>query len=216
MFSRRYTYHRWNKLRHVGGVVAGLSILVLVLGTLAACNSSPAHLHVSSSTKTVPAEQSSTVATGPTPTTPPVVQPTATPNPTVLQVDFTEQYTAVACTGAGSTPGTTCVTSTGTGQDTAHGSISLSRTSVYAVPGSDSCSSASTQGTLTLTASGDTVTFTGTGTFCGATQIGNFTYTIAGGTGTYLHATGSGSIHVPLPSSSSTGTESWSGTLLMS
>jgi hypothetical protein len=151
----------------------------------------------------------------PTSTSTPAIPPTATPNPTVLQVDFTEQYSAGPCTGT-SVSGTTCVTTTGTGQDAAHGSISLSRTSVYAAPGADFCSSATTQGTLTLANTGDSITFTGTGTFCRATQVANFTYTITGGTGAHAHATGSGSIYVPLPSSSSTGTETWTGTILSS
>jgi hypothetical protein len=92
----------------------------------------------------------------------------------------------------------------------------LSRTSIYAPLGADSCASATTQGTLSLVNTGATVSFTGTGTFCGATQIADFTYTISGGTGAYQHATGSGSIHVPLPSSSSTGIELWNGTLVAS
>jgi hypothetical protein len=144
--------------------------------------------------------------------TTPAAPPTTTPNPTVLQVEFAEQYSAAFCTGT-STPRTTCVSTTGTGQDAAHGRISLSRTSVYAAPGSDSCSSATTQETLTLAATGDTITFTGTGTFCAATQTANFTYSITGGTGAYAHATGSGSIYVALPDSSSTGTETWTGSI---
>jgi hypothetical protein len=65
---------------------------------------------------------------------------------------------------------------------------------------------------LTL-ATGDSITFTGTGNFCRATQAANFTYTITGGSGKYLHASGGGTILVPLPTSSSTGTEAWTGSL---
>jgi hypothetical protein len=190
-----------------GAVVA---VLVLVLGTLAACNSTPAQTHSATSTTTAPTVTSGAV-NGPTST--PASLPTATADPTVLQLDFTEQYSAGPCTGT-SASGTTCVNTTGTGQDAAHGSISLSRTSVYAAPGTDFCSSATTQGTLTLATTGDSVTFTGTGTFCRATQVADFTYTITGGTGAYAHATGSGSIYVPLPTSSSSGTETWTGSIL--
>jgi hypothetical protein len=190
--------------------VAVAILLVLALGALAACNSTPSQTHAPTSANTVPTGTGQTAA-GPTST--PGLLPTATPNPTVLQVDFTEQYTAAPCTGP-SASGTTCVTTSGTGQDAAHGSITLSRTSVYAAPAADFCSSATTQGTLSLASTGDTITFTGTGTFCRATLVANFTYTITGGTGAYAHATGSGSIDVPLPTSSSTGTETWNGTIL--
>jgi hypothetical protein len=186
-----------------------MPILVLVLGTLAACNSTPTQTHSATSTTTVPTVTSEAVTA---PTSTPATPPTATPNPTLLQVDFTEQYSAAPCTGT-SVSGTTCVITTGTGLDAAHGSISLSRTSVYAAPGADFCSAATTQGTLTLATTGDTITFTGTGTFCRATQVANFTYTITGGTGAYSHATGSGSIFVPLPTSSSSGTETWNGSI---
>jgi hypothetical protein len=207
---RTHKPQRWSGMGQKG---VALAILVMVLGTLPACNSTQAHTHPGSSTKTVPTvtvEQPSEITSAPTSS--PSPPPTATPNPTLLQLDFTETYSAGPCTGA-SVSETTCVTTTGTGYDAAHGSISLSRTSVYASPGAGFCSSATTQGTLTLATTSDTITFTGTGTFCRATQVADFTYTIAGGTGEYLRATGSGSIHVPLPNSSSSGTETWSGTL---
>jgi hypothetical protein len=206
---------RASKLRRYGrpglvGVAIASVLVVLALGALAGCNSTPTETHAPTSANTGPTATGQTAA-GPTSTAGPL--PTATPNPTVLQVDFTEQYTAAPCTGT-SASGTTCVTTTGTGQDAAHGSISLSRSSVYAAPAADYCSSATTQGRLTLASTGDTITFTGTGNFCRATQVANFTYTITGGTGAYAHATGSGSIHVPLPTSSSTGTETWTGSIL--
>jgi len=182
---------------------------------LASCNSSTTSPHSSVGTRSATGDQPSATSAAPTITPSPATPPTATPNPDVLQVNFSDQYTAAPCGGT-SPAGTTCVSTSGSGQDAALGDISLGRTSVYAPLGTDSCASATTQGTLTVSATGDTVTFTGSGTFCGASQIADFTYAITGGTGAYQHASGTGTIHVPLPSSSSTGTETWSGSLLMS
>jgi hypothetical protein len=197
-----------------------LGILVLLpflLGILSACNL-PGSTNGSSSsgTRTPPPGQS---AGEPTPTigaaiASPTPVPTATAASGAFQATFQEQYSAAPCTGPSSS-GSTCVTTTGTGQAGGFGGVALSRTSVYSSPGSDSCGPATTAGTLILS-TGDTITFHGPGTFCRATQVANFTYSITGGTGAYARATGSGSIHVPLPSSSSSGTETWTGTILTS
>ena len=188
-----------------------LAVLLLLAGVLSACSvlgSTPSSTTKSSTPTALPGQATGTAipATGTaTPT------PSPTPFSGVFQASFADHYTAAACTG-GQPTGTICVTTSGTGQTANLGTTSLSRTSVYAPGGADSCGSATTQGMLTL-ATGDTLTFTGTGTFCRATQVASFTYKITGGTGNYLHATGSGAIQVPRPSSSSTGTESWTGTL---
>jgi hypothetical protein len=137
--------------------------------------------------------------------------PTASPTSLAFQVVFSDRYTAADC-GSPYPAGTVCVTSSGSGQESHLGAISLQRTSIYAPGGSDSCGPATTKGTLTL-ATGDSIAFTGTGSFCRATQSATFTYKLTGGTGKYLHAAGGGAIQVPLPASSSTGTETWSGTL---
>ena len=209
-FSVMHSHYRWNRTAQTGLAVA---VAILLLGGLAACNSSAAR-PPTASTRSVAGGQPAATAASASPSSP-TIPPTATPNPDVLQVNFSDQYSAAICGGT-APAGTTCVSTNGSGQDAALGDMSLSRTSVYAPLGADSCTSATTQGTLTVTATGDTVTFTGKGTFCAATQIANFTYTITGGTGSYQHATGSGSINVPLPSSSTTGTEIWSGSLLTS
>jgi hypothetical protein len=172
----------------------------------------------SSGSSSSPTKTSSTVQSGggATPTSEvapsPTPAPTATPASGAFQVTFEEVYSAVSCTGS-SSAGSTCVTTMGTGQATGFGEVSFTRSSIYSPAGTDSCGAATTDGTLTL-ATGDTLTFHGTGTFCRATQVANFTYTITGGTGAYMHATGGGSIHVPLPGSSSSGTETWTGTIL--
>jgi len=186
-----------------------VTILLFLLGTLAACNPTQTPTSAGSSTRTVPVVQPSATAIPPTAT--PTIVPTATPDLGVFQVYFSDHYTAAACSGTYPT-GTVCVTTTGSGQEAGLGNLSLSRTSIYAPGGSDSCGPATTQGTLGL-ATGETITFTGTGTFCRASQVANFSYTITGGTGQYVHATGKGTIYVPLPTSSSSGTEGWAGTL---
>ncbi len=207
--------HTLNRLRRPAEVGLAISVAALLLLALASCNSSTSRPQTSVGTRSAAGGQPSATSAAPTLTPSPATPPTATLSADVLQVSFSEQYSAAPCGGT-SPAGTTCVSTTGSGQDAALGNVSLSRTSVYAPLGTDSCASATTQGTLTVTTTGDTVTFTGTGTFCGASQIADFTYTITGGSGAYQHASGTGSIHVPLPSSSSTGTEAWSGSLLMS
>jgi hypothetical protein len=188
------------------GLVIGASVTMALL--LSACSIFSGPSQTGSGTKT-PTPTGLSGSSSPEPTPSPTTTPTA--GPQGFQVVFTENYTAAGC--GGSYPlGTVCVTSSGSGQESELGTISLQRTSIYAPGGPDSCGPATTKGTLTL-ASGDSITFTGTGTFCRATQSANFTYKITGGSGTYLHATGGGTIQVPLPTSSSTGTETWAGTL---
>jgi hypothetical protein len=191
----------------------GLAVtaLLLLAGALAACSTAqPASSSPStSSTPTALPGQTGSTATPSGGTATPA--PTATPFAGAFQVVFADQYTAATCSGTHPI-GTICVTTSGTGQETGLGTISLSRTSIDAAGGADSCGPATTQGALTL-AAGDIVTFTGTGTFCRATQVADFTYKITGGTRNYLHATGSGTIQVPRPTSSTTGTETWTGTL---
>ena len=190
--------------RMVLGAAASVALAIL----LSACSIFSGTSTTSSSTKTPTASPGST---SPEPTLSPTVTPTQGPSSQKFQVVFTDHYTAADCGGT-SPPGTVCVTSSGSGQEGKLGTVSLQRTSVYAPGGSDSCGPATTKGTLTL-AAGDSITFTGTGNFCRATQSASFTYTFTGGSGKYLHATGGGAIQVPLPTSSSTGTESWTGTL---
>jgi hypothetical protein len=188
------------------GLVTAVSVTLVLL--LSACNlfSGSAATHSSRKTPTVAPGFTSTE-----PAASSTVTPTLGPSSQAFQVVFTDRYTAAEC--GGTTPaGTICATSSGNGQESNLGTISLQRTSVYAPGGSDSCGPATTKGTLTL-ATGDSVTFTGSGTFCRATQSASFTFQFTGGTGTYLHASGGGTIQVPLPTSSSTGTESWAGTL---
>jgi hypothetical protein len=209
-FSTMHSRYRRNRMTQTGLAVAAA---ILLLVGLAACNSSAAR-SPSVSTRSATGSQPTANAASGSPTRP-TIPPTATPNPNVLQVNFSDQYTAAICGGT-APAGTTCVSTNGFGQDAALGGMSLSRTSVYAPLGADSCTSATTQGTLTVTATGDAIKFTGKGTFCAATQIASFTYTISGGTGSYQHATGSGSINVPLPSSSTAGTEIWSGSIFTS
>jgi hypothetical protein len=198
----------WKSHRSKGAAVAAL---LLLAGMLVACSpvgSTPSGT-TKSSTPTALLGQTGSTATlaGGTAT------PTASPTPFsgAFQAVFADHYTATACSSGQST-GTICASTTGTGQAAGLGTTSLSRTSIYAPGGADSCDSATTKGTLTL-ATGDTITFTGTGTFCPALQVASFTYKITGGTGSYLHAMGSGTIQVPRPTTSSTGTESWAGTL---
>jgi hypothetical protein len=186
--------------------VAAASVTLVIL--LSACNLFSSSSRTSSSTKTPTAQPSSP---SPEPTLSPTITPTSNPGSQSFQVDFTDHYTAASCGGT-SPPGTICVSSSGSGQESKLGTVSLQRTSVYAPGGSDSCGPATTKGTLTL-ATGDSITFTGTGSFCRATQSASFTYKFTGGTGKYLHAAGSGAIQVPLPTTSSTGTEAWTGTL---
>ena len=189
--------------------VPALATLLLLAGVVVACSppgSTPSGTSKSNPATTGQTSSTATLAGG-------TATPTASPTPFsgAFQVVFTDQYSAAACSG-GQPTGTICVSTSGSGQAVGLGTISLSRTSIYAPGGADSCGSATTKGTLTL-ATGDTITFTGTGTFCRASQAGSFSYKITGGTGSYLHATGSGTIQVPRPTSSSTGTESWTGTL---
>lgn len=206
--SRGGELSRWKRVRQTGFSVCTFFIL---LGALAACDSTPARTHTGSTTRTVPVEQPSVTANAPGSTPSPTTPPTATPNLGIFQVTFADQYSAVPCSGT-SVAGMVCVTTTGSGQENGLGSISLTRTSVYTPSANGGCDSATTTGTLTL-ATSDTVAFNGTGTFCPAIEVANFAYTITGGTGQYLHATGTGTIQVPVPSSSSSGTEVWSGTL---
>ncbi len=161
-------------------------LMSMLLWAMAACGGP-------SSGGTTPATQPGISANPPVSPTVMTNTPTVTPAPAGFQADFTEQYTAVACSGNQPT-GSVCVTTHGSGQvnngGSSLGNASLSRTSVYAPGGTDSCGSATTNGTLTL-ATGDTITFRATGTFCRATQVATFTYTITGGTGRYLNASGS-------------------------
>jgi hypothetical protein len=188
-------------------LVAAASVALAIL--LSACSLFSGTSTTSSSSKTPTAVPGST---SPEPTLSSTVTPTLGPSSQKFQVVFTDHYTAADCGGT-SPPGTVCVASSGSGQESKLGAVSLQRTSIYAPGGSDSCGPATTKGTLTLVA-GDSITFTGTGNFCRATQSASFTYKFTGGTGKYLHATGGGTIQVPLPASSSTGMESWTGTLL--
>jgi hypothetical protein len=187
-------------------LVATASVALAIL--LSACSIFSGTSTTGSSKKTPTAAP---VSTSPEPTLSPTMTATLGPSSQKFQVVFTDHYTAADCGGT-SPPGTVCVTSSGSGQETKLGVVSLQRTSIYAPGGADSCGPATTKGTLTL-ATGDSITFTGTGNFCRATQSASFTYTFTGGTGKYLHAAGGGTIQVPLPTSSSTGTESWAGTL---
>jgi hypothetical protein len=185
-----------------------VAVLLLLTGMLAACSTAqPTSTGKSNTPTTLPAGATSTPLASSTTT------PSASPTPLsgAFQAVFSDHYTAAPCAG-GQPTGTICVTTSGTGSVTGIGTVTLARTSIDAPPGADSCGPATTKGTLTLPM-GDTITFTGTGTFCRATQVATFTYKFTGGTASYLHATGSGSIQVPLPTSSSTGTESWTGTL---
>ena len=186
-----------------------VTVLLLLAGLLVACSSAPSSGTSNSNTPTAQPGQTGSTATQSSSTATPAASPT--PFSGALQAAFADRYTAAPCSG-GQPTGTICVTTNGTGQAAGLGSVSLSRTSIDAPGGADSCGPATTKGTLTL-ATGDTITFTGTGTFCRAGQVASFNYKITGGTGRYLHATGSGAIQVPMPTSSSTGTESWSGTL---
>jgi hypothetical protein len=199
---------RWKPNRRMAPAFAALLLLAAMLVACGPAGSTPSGSTTSSTATTLPGQTSSTATLAggtATPTTSP------TPFSGAFQVVFTDSYTATACSG-GQPTGTICVSTSGSGQAAGLGTTSLSRTSIYAPGGADSCDSASTKGTLTL-ATGDTVAFSGTGTFCPAFQSANFTYKVTGGTGSYLHATGSGTIQAPRPTSSSTGTETWTGTL---
>lgn len=154
-------------------------------------------------------------ATGATPgeTSTPAPVPTATPEPTAFAAAIRERNTVVSC--ASSQPeGTTCLSVSGSGDTSRLGAVTMSRTAQLLPPGSDSCGSSTTAGTLT-TASGETISFTGKGTFCRATGTAKYTYTIAGGTGRYKGATGTGTLIIPRMADTTTPTAAWSGTLIL-
>ena len=150
------------------------------------------------------ADQTQTALETPSVTVPPGAQ--------ALIVTFNENYAFVTCDSS-QPSGANCLTFNGTGTAPTLGALTLARTAIYAPSQPGQCTAATTQGTLTL-AAGDTIAFTGSGQFCPGTVSATYHFTISGGTGAYQNASGSGTITTPAPDTSSTGTETWAGSVM--
>jgi hypothetical protein len=127
---------------------------------------------------------------------------------------FNDSYTPHDCP-IGEAPGSFCADVAGTGTAPAnYGTLKLARTANLATPlGTGPCAPTSTYGTLTVGTRSD-VTFEAVGNHCGSSGIASYSYQITGGSGTFATATGSGTIDVSVVASDS-GTERWSGTLVL-
>jgi hypothetical protein len=162
-----------------------------------------------------PASEQATLAAAetPLPTATPV-RGTPTPDTDPFQVVLSDHYTAISCP-VGEAAGSYCANITGSGTASGtYGEISLARTANLATPYVlNGCVPTSTYGTLTLGTRGG-VTFKGEGTHCGSNGSASYTYDITGGSGTLAGSTGHGVIVVTAITGNS-GTERWSGTLVL-
>ena len=197
MLRDTWRRHCFASLRH-----GAIMFLVLLLG---ACGSAETPVSTPQST-TSPTSSATSVANGPTPTALP-------PGVALLQGTISENYATVSCP-AGKPSGTICVAAGGTGPLSSLGTVSLTRKAILDPGGADSCGPSTMDGTLTVGGGGDSISFTATGTFCRGTGSARYTYTITGGTGSYQGAGGKGNITIPRPTSNSTDTLAWDGTLV--
>jgi hypothetical protein len=147
-------------------------------------------------------------------------QEAATPpfdNPAVqFFVQFEQAFDGTICP-EGSPQGAYCLSVTGTTNSATYGELSLSRTVVADNLGERDAFGAvvvSSFGILT-DADGDTLEFELTGGLYQQQGAADYRYFITGGTGKFERARGHGVVMVPNPTSSSTGTEIWMGTMFV-
>ena len=182
-----------------------LACALALLGLLAACGAPGS-----------PASEQATLAASPLPQ-PTATTPSGTPTPDTdpFQVVFSGSYTEINCP-VGEADGSYCANISGSGTASgSYGTLTLARTANLATPYAlNGCVPTSTYGTITLGTRGD-VTFKGEGTHCGTDRSASYSYSITGGTGTLAGSTGRGVIVVAPISSSNTGSERWSGTLIL-
>lgn len=187
------------------GAFAALVLALLVL--LAGCGAAYS-----------PASEQATLEASPPPqataTTP---SGTPTPDTDPFQVVFTDRYTTINCP-VGEAYGSYCAnisgSGTASGSYSSYGALTLARTANLATPYAlNGCVPTSTYGTITLGTRGS-VAYKGEGTHCGSDGSANYSYNITGGTGALAGSTGHGIIAVT-PITNSSGSERWSGTLIL-
>lgn len=146
-----------------------------------------------------------------TATTVPTVVPDGTIVPGNLQIGFAQTFTPSDCP-SDATDTKLCISVKATGETSALGKITVTRTVIVQNASAGDCNAATTTGTLT-TANGDSVNMSAKGQVCLNNGSAYYNYTFSGGTGKFKNASGSGVITVPPPTDSSHGTETWSGSL---
>lgn len=186
--------------RHIRGMFLALAFALLAL--LTACG--------------LPYSQGAEQATFEASPQPTATAPSGTPTPDTdpFQVVFSDRYTEISCP-VGEAYGSYCANVSGSGTASgSYGALTLTRIANLATPYAlNGCVPTSTYGTLTLGTRGS-VDFRGEGTHCGSDHSAHYSYNVTGGTGALAGVTGHGAIDVA-PTSNDTGSERWSGTLVL-
>jgi hypothetical protein len=131
-----------------------------------------------------------------------------------LFIEFDQEFTGTACP-EGSPANAFCLDVSGTGTSVLFGDLTLARSLVADIRGDlDEFDRASVVSSGTLTdAEGDTVDFALRGVLYPRDGTADYIYLITGGTGKFDGAKGHGAVLIPPPTSGSTGTEIWIGSL---